>query len=143
MTDLIRAKELLAAGEHTCVLCRGEQTLTSDLRGVAPLVEWLTAGVDLSGYSAADKVVGKATAFLYVLAGVVAVHAPVVSDAAAQVLEQHGVALTFGQRVRAIRNRAGTGRCPMESAVQNITDPNEALGVIRETLHALRAAGSK
>ena len=70
MTDLEKARELLHTGEYTCALCRGNEHYTSTLRGVRPLFEWLESGNDLRGFSAADKVVGKGAAFLYVLLGV-------------------------------------------------------------------------
>ena len=73
--DLNRARALLTEGGYTCVLCRGEVFHTATHRGVKPLVDWLDSGLDLRGFSAADKVVGRATAFLYVLLGVRAVHA--------------------------------------------------------------------
>ena len=64
------AKELLESGGYTCVITDGDRVLTSTLRGVKPLVQFLESGRDLTGFSAADKVVGRATAYLYVLLGV-------------------------------------------------------------------------
>ena len=64
-TDLNIAREQLAAGDYTCVLRRGDREYTTRERGVKPLVRWLTEDTDLRGFSAADKVVGKATAYLY------------------------------------------------------------------------------
>ena len=72
--DLKRACQTLAASDCTCVLCAGTRCHTSTQRGVAPLLQWLDGGTDLKGFSAADKVVGKAAAFLYCLLGVAAVH---------------------------------------------------------------------
>lgn len=43
------------------------------------MVEWLGFGMDFHGYAADDKIIGKATAMLFVLAGVKEVYAPVVS----------------------------------------------------------------
>ena len=87
MSDLNKAKALLAAGGYTCVLCRGDEIHTATARGVKPLVDWLDSGLDLRGFSAADKVVGRATAFLYVLLGVREVHALVMSAPAKEALE--------------------------------------------------------
>ena len=56
MTDLERAIAHLPG--HTLVLCRGEDTLISDKRGVAPMVDFWQEGRDLRGYSAADRVGG-------------------------------------------------------------------------------------
>ena len=132
MLDLDRAKHVLAEGGYTCVLCRGDEIHTATARGVRPLVDWLDSGLDLRGFSAADKVVGRATAFLYVLLGVTEVYARVMSAPARQALEANGIAASFGREVPGIINRRGDGPCPFEEAVLGITDPDRALGAIRK-----------
>ena len=134
MTDLQKARSLLAEGIHTCVLCRGEEIHTSQARGVRPLVRWLTFGPNLTGFSAADKVVGKATAYLYCLLQVKAVHAQVMSGAAAEVLQKNGIDVTQDKLVENIINRAGDGICPFEAAVWDIHTPEEALPAIRKKM---------
>ena len=140
MNDLERAKTLLLEGKHTCVLCKGERAYTSNLRGVAPMVEFLSSGLDLKGFSAADKVVGKALAFLFVLAGVEAVYAPVMSEGAAEVFARYGIPTSCGPRVDMVINRAGDGPCPMERAVREIDDPQAAFEAVKRTQAALKAA---
>lgn len=136
--DLQKARQLLCTGEYTCVLCRDDTVHTSNRRGVAPLLALIDSGTDMTGFSAADKVVGKATALLYCYLGVTAVYARIVSRPAAQVLTQHNIRLEFDRQVPFIQNREGTGRCPMELAAENINDPAEALAAIRNTLKALQ-----
>lgn len=128
--DLARARYLLGTGSYTCVLVRGDACVSSAHRGVKPLVDWLDGGADLRGFCAADKVVGKATAFLYCLLGVKAVHAGVMSGAAKAVLEEHGIEASCETEVRAIINRRGDGPCPFEAAVWDICDPRQALDAI-------------
>lgn len=128
--DLERAKAALAAGDYTCVLCRGEEIHTTTLRGVKPLVSWLESGGDFRGFCAADKVVGRATAYLYRLLGVERVYAQVMSESALAVLEQAGVAASFARLVPCIINRKGDGICPFEAAVLEIGDPEEARAAI-------------
>ena len=70
MTDIEHAKQLLTDARYTCVICRGDDIHTSEKRGVAPLIELLDSRIDVRGYSAADKAVGKAAAMLFVLLGV-------------------------------------------------------------------------
>ena len=118
----------------TLSVIRGDRVWESRERGVKPLLELLACGEDLTGAVAADKVVGKAAAFLYVLLGVRALHAIVISRPAAEVLAAHGVALFYDTQVEGIRNRKGDGPCPMESAVREISDPEQALAAIRKTL---------
>jgi len=134
MTDLERAVALLTEGSYTVALCRGDRTHTDTRRGVAPLLALLDSGVDLTAYAAADKVVGKAAAFLYLRLGVTAVHAGVMSVPARDLLVAHGVAVTCDTLVPAIRNRAGDGYCPMETVCLPLTDPIAAEQAIRRRL---------
>lgn len=136
--ELAQARELLRTGGYTCVLLLDGRTHTSFARGVRPLLDLLDAGEDWHGAWAADKVVGKATAYLYVLLGAQAVYAQVISDPAIGVLEKYGVAAQWDTRVSAIANRDHTGFCPMESAVRGIDDPAAALDAVRATLRQLQ-----
>ena len=132
--DLNMARSILEQDGCTCVLCNGETVYKSHRRGVAPLMGWLESGTDLKGFSAADKVVGKATAFLYCLLGVKEVYTRVMSEAAAKVLEQQGIPFRYEQLVPAIQNRAGDGLCPMEMATREISDPADAPAAIQQAL---------
>lgn len=130
-TDWANARELLDKGHYTCVLKRNDVVYTNTERGVKPLVRWLTEGTDLRGFWAADKVVGKATAYLYCLLGVRGVYAHVVSRSAARVLTENGIEAAYDTLVENIINRQGTGICPFEAAVLEIDTPDEALPAIR------------
>lgn len=129
MNDLERAKAILQSGSYTCVLCKDDTIHTSNHRGVRPLLELLET--DVSGFSAADKVVGQATAMLYRLLKIRAVHAQVISQAALQALQDSHITVTWDFCVDYIKNRAGDGRCPMEQATEGIDDPQAALLAIQ------------
>lgn len=137
--DLETAKKLLKDHGFTCVLVQGEALHTSFDRGVKPLLGWLEEGCVRPGFAAADKVVGKATAFLYCLLGAKAVYADVMSDAAMEVLTQNGIDASCGKQVDYIRNRQNTGMCPMEEATRNINSPEEAPDAIRAKLKMLNS----
>ena len=141
MQDLNRAKEILMEGGYTCVLCRDDEVYTATARGVRPLMEWMDSGMDLHGFSAADKVVGRATAFLYVLLGVTTVHALVMSTPAREALESNGITALCDREVPGIINRRGDGPCPFEDAVLGITAPQDALAAIRKKQHELIRGG--
>lgn len=136
--DLERAKSLLAEGKYTCVICRRDEICTDTQRGVKPLMDLLDHGVKLSGFCAADKVIGKATAFLYVLLGVCAVYTPVISTSAKEVLLSNGIEVEYDKEVEGIRNRTNTGYCPMETAVKDIRQAHIALKAIRKKLAELK-----
>lgn len=137
MGDLERARHLLMAGTYTCVLCKGDLLYTSTARGVRPVLDWITTGQDLSGFSAADKVVGKAAAFLFIRAGIVRLYTRVISGPALDVLRAGGISVEYDSLVPGIINRSGDGPCPMESAVSGTDDPDEALDLIRKKLEEL------
>ena len=135
--DLTKAKAVLEEQNCTCVLCRENRIYTSTRRGVAPLLGWLDAGTDLTGFSAADRVVGKATAYLYCLLGVKEVYARVMSKPAVEVLHLYNIPASYDTLVEGIENRQKTGPCPMEYATRNSTTPAEALAAVREALKHL------
>lgn len=133
-TDITKAINDLDDGQYTCVLCKGNKIHTSTERGVKPLLDWLDSGIDLNDFSAADKVVGKAAAFLYVLLGVKEVYARVMSESAIYTLARNGIQPQCDISVKNIINRTSAGNCPMEESVYELTDPKEALEAIRTKL---------
>ncbi len=135
--DTKKAIEILEQGDYTCAVCSGDAVYTATQRGVKPLLDWLDHGPSLTGFCAADRVVGRAAAFLYCLLGVSEVYARVMSRPAAQVLENHGILIHADTFTDGIINRKGTGPCPFEAAVMEITDPAAALATIRSKLSAI------
>ena len=136
--DLHRAKALLDKENYTCVLCRENILYTATERGVKPLLDWLDSGLSPAEFSAADRVVGRATAFLYVLLGVKAVYARVMSRPAVQVLNAHGIYTQAEILVDGIINRRGDGPCPFEAAVIDIADAPAALAAIRAKMEQMK-----
>jgi len=61
-----------------------------------------------------DKIVGKAAAYLCVLAKVKAVYTPIASQGAVDVLSVHAIELRTHRVVPMIMNQEKTGPCPME-----------------------------
>lgn len=134
MNDLTKARSILNEGSYTCVICCGDSVHTATERGVAPLLAWLDGGLDLTYFSAADRVVGRGAAFLYCLLGVKSVYAHVMSRPAAEVLAAHGISWEAGQLVDGIINRRGDGPCPFEAAVMDIQNAGDALSAIRKRM---------
>lgn len=132
--DTQKALAILNNSTYTCVVCREDTCFTATVRGVKPLLDWLDHGPSLQGFCAADKVVGRAAAFLYCLLQVSEVYARVMSRPAADVLRDHGISVHADTFTDGIINRKGTGPCPFESAVMEITDPAAALQTIRARL---------
>lgn len=135
---LNKAKMLLEKSGNTCVLCGRDVVLADKRRGIRPLLDLLETGTDVSGFAVADKVVGKAAAFLYCLLKIGSLYAGVISRPALEVLRSHGIETEYGQLVDAIRNRTGDGFCPMERAVWEIDNPGDALPALQAALANLQ-----
>lgn len=135
--DLLEAKNCMMSGDYTCVAMKGKQVYTSRERGVRPLLTWLDTGIELKGFSVADKVIGNGAAMLYVLLGVKELYTPIISKPAVATLEKHGIHIYYDVCVDGIVNRAGSGPCPMEDAVKGIDNPQDAFHAIRKRLETL------
>ena len=122
---------------YTCVLTDGKSFYTSRSRGVKPLVAFIESGEIPAGLYAADKVVGKATAYLYVILKLRELYASVISEPAISVLNYHGISVRYGMIVKNIINRQGDGICPFEEAVLNINAPSDAYTSIRKKMNEL------
>lgn len=134
MRDIDNAKSNFFAGNFTCVLCKGDAEYHSTLRGVKPLIDFYDSSEDFSEFSAADRVVGAGAAYLYVLLGVKAVWAAVISESAIDVLKSNGIDISYDSVVPAILNRSSDGFCPIEQAVKGVTSPTKALEAMRAKL---------
>ena len=107
------------------------------------MVGFISEGVDLKGFSVADKIVGKAAAMLFVLAGIKNAYGEVMSIGGLEFLEQNGIGASYNVLTEKIINRSGTDICPMEKAVENISVPTEAFLSIKETIRKLKEAESQ
>ena len=132
MTNLELAKNNLRG--HTICLAKDGKILTSDSRGISPMMNFLAEGVDLRGFSVADLVVGKAAAMLFVKAGIKEVFAKTLSESGKKVLEEHGIHFEAEILTERIINRLGTDICPMEKAVSFTDDVEEGYLKLKETL---------
>ena len=136
MTDLQTAKNNLDG--HTICLCKDGKCLFSEKRGIAPMMDFIAESVDLTGFSVADLVVGKATALLFVKCKIKEVFAKTLSESAKRVLELYGVNYKYQTLAEKIINRDGTDICPMEKAVMGTDDAEEAYPILKQKLEEMR-----
>ena len=136
MSDLENAK--IALKGHTIALCKGDKILTSDKKGITPMVEFIDSGINLKGYSVADLIVGKAVAMLYVKAEIVAVYAKTISKPAIQVLKNNHISFYYDILTDKIINRKGNDLCQMEKVVLDIDNVDTAYHLIKNKLKQLK-----
>lgn len=139
MNNQEKAIELLDSGEFTCVLCKDDLLYTSKLKGIAPMIKFIDENVALEGFSAADIIVGKAAALLFIKAGVKSVFAKTMSVAATEVFNSFNIQYSYNVLTEYIINRKGDGLCPMEIAVSDISSPETAFEAIKQTLNKLKS----
>ena len=135
--DLENCKAILENENLTCVVKCGDRILKTADRGIKPFMQWIESGENLQGAVAADKVVGKAAAFLMEKAGISAVYAAVLSEPAEDVLKNAGIEYKFTHLVPRIQNRKGDGLCPMESAVMDTDNSDTAFSALKNKLKNL------
>lgn len=136
--EVTEMKERLIREELTCIVFGEKLEFESREKGIRPLLRLVDEKADYTGLCAVDRVVGKAAAFAYAVLRIKRLHACVLSKAAKKVLEDHKIAVTYDILVEYIRNREGNGRCPMESAVLEIENAEEAIAAVRKKLQELR-----
>ena len=141
--DILTAKNILLENNYTCVLYSDKAEFHSVERGVKPLLDFLKSDFDFTDFCAADKVIGAGAAHLYVLLKVKSVWAKLISTKAREILKANNITLYFEEEVSHIINRRGDDICPIEKAVNGITNSEEALTVIKKTLETLNTSVKK
>ena len=137
--DFQKAKEEFSTGKYTLVICKDLDICTSDVTGIRPLMKLIDEKKDCNGYSAADKIVGRAAAFLYTLLGVKNLYGEVMSKGAVEILKSKGINYEYKTLTEFIENRKKTGICPMDEAVQNCTNAEDACEAIRKKMKFLQS----
>lgn len=130
--DTVTAAKLLYEHQASFVLCRGKTTVIETEAGLGPLFSVLKKDENFNGFCAADKIVGKAAAFLYVKLGVREVYAPIMSDAGVYTLARHGIYPICERSVVNIMNQDGTNLCPIEKLVEELCDVKQAVSVLEQ-----------
>lgn len=125
--ELEKAKTALKNDGCTCVLTLGNVMFKCKEKGVQPLLDWMNSGNNYMGYMIADKVVGRAAAFIDIAMGIREVYAEVMSEPAKELLEKNHIEVTADTIVPEILDSDKTGRCPLEMAVDGIESAGEAL----------------
>lgn len=98
--------------------------------GVMPLLMQLNTADGLRNAVVADRVIGRAAAFLMVYGGVAEVYTRVLSAHAQEVFDRYGVRFYAEKTVDYIVNRRGDGMCPMEEACLTVDTPEQAYEVL-------------
>ncbi len=132
-----RLRQILIDGDYSCVIGKGDEVRICHQRGVIDLFELNEKEPQfLQGAKIADKVVGKGAAALMVLGGVVEVHANVISRPALELLQRHGIEVSYLTLTDRIENRRKDGLCPVETLCLELDSPREMYIKIKDFINS-------
>lgn len=124
--QLENLKQILNEENLTCLIYKDGQCFKSIERGVKPLVVWYSKKFNFHDAICLDKVVGAATAYLYVLHQVKFLYSKVISKPALDILSRYNIEVSYDILIDNIINRKGDDICPFEKCVMNVQTPKEA-----------------
>ena len=140
MINLETAIQKIQQGEADCILVTEKESIIMPIkRGISPLVELYKQHASLMNNAfLVDKIIGRAASFIAILGHVQYVHAHLMSEPALYLLTQYNIKATYDQLTPNILNRQQSNLCPMELAVQDINNPQEALEAIQKKMTELQ-----
>ncbi len=125
--------------EAAFIIVKNREVVSESIeKGVAPFF-FAVSSLNVKGASLADKIVGKAVAFLCVHAGIASVYAQVMSNPALEVLRTNAIYAEADAMVPMILNRKKDGQCPIEKIVDTCTTAEEAFAVLKRKFEGLHA----
>ena len=142
MNAIETARQKIIAGKAGCVIIKNGKIIHEENgRGIAPILDiYRQYPGKMKRAFLVDKVIGKAAAMVAICGKVKAVHAELICDSAVEILNRHGIRVTYTKRVKDILNRRRTGLCPMEQTVLNISDPAEGVNALEAAVAKMKAA---
>lgn len=129
ITEMTYARQMLSIGGYKLVVCAKDSVHVSEDSGLDSLLS-LVGEDTWIGAAAADKVVGKAAAMLFVLLRVKSLYAEVITETAKAVLEAQGIECVYGTLVERLIDADGKV-CPSELVVENVVDPSDAPAALK------------
>ena len=133
MQDLERARLKLKEKNLSLVVVKnGKVIFETETRGIKSFLGAIELfSKKLAGSSVADRIVGRAVAFLCVYVQVSAVFAVVISMEGVRVLEDNKIFYQFEKCVPNILNQKGNDICPFEKLALTFQTPEDAYRKLR------------
>ncbi|WP_394010993.1 DUF1893 domain-containing protein [Anaerococcus cruorum] len=134
MNNLDLAKTTLLENSYSIVVVKENKVVnTSNKNGLMPILDLYNNDKSLlKEASVADKVIGKAAALLLIEAGIKELYTDLISENAISILDDTNIKYIYKTKVKEIRNRDNTGRCPMEELSLASANADELLAKIKE-----------
>ncbi len=144
LSDLRYAKRELSQNNLNLVIVKKGtivfKTRSPGIGGFLLAIE--NVGTKLVDASAADRIVGRAAAFLCTYVKIASVFAVTMSAEGLEVLRKNEIHYEYKQLVPHILNSAQTTSCPFEELTSGLTDPEEAYLKLKSEVGYLKSKGS-
>ncbi|QUH27816.1 DUF1893 domain-containing protein [Vallitalea guaymasensis] len=128
----------LNESNYTCIVKNNDEVVfTSTERGVKPLLDYINENHEYKDITVIDRIIGKGAMCLAIKSRAKIVITPIISKKALELADKYNVHVEYKKVVPGIINRTGTGPCPIENAVSDIEDVEEAYNIILDTLKEL------
>ena len=135
---------LLAEGRYSCLAWDEQLVYRAAGMGVKPLITPMRTNKKFfKELQVADTIIGKAAALLLALSGAKFDYGRIMSRAAVEVFQQQGIAYEYARLVDFIYNRQQNGLCPLEQAVMDENDPEQAWEKLEGKIQELMAVGNQ
>lgn len=127
--------------EKTCIVLDGSEVIfTSTDKGVKPLrMFFKTYGKWQRPITVIDRIMGKGAVMLAIICGANQVITPTMSQPALELAQMYHLDVKVENVVPYIINRTGDGRCPIETAVLELTNLDQGYQAIEEAISKLMA----
>lgn len=136
MDYLNLAKETMYNEDQKIVIVNNSNVIyKNDGFGIKPLYSaYMTIKDQMKGAYCADRVIGKAAAWIYQKADIKELYCDVITTRAKNLLTDSGIKLIFVEEVEFIENRDKTGMCPVETLAKDEEDFDNLLTNIEKFL---------
>lgn len=133
ISGLELARDVIQTSDYSVVVIKNNQIICKKKgNGIRPILESIEElGENVHGCIIADRVLGKASAFLCLYSKAKAVYSPQATKTAIALLLISGIPSQADCLIPRIKNRDGTDMCPFEKMLKNISSPEEAYKILK------------
>ena len=132
------AVKMVKSKEASSVVVRNNEIIDiSKTKGISHILELYDKGL-LEDAFISDVIIGKAAAMVFSAGKISSCYGYTISEEAIKFFDKMNIKYSYTEKTPVIQNRKGTGMCPMEETVQNVSDVKSAVNLLKEKLIMLK-----
>ena len=126
---------ILKSNNSVVVVKNGILLAKKSGNGLRPILELINEfEKDIRGSVIGDKILGKASALLFVYGGVKGVYSPQSTKSAITILLKNSIPSQIDRIIPFIQNKDGNDICPFERMIENIESPIDAYKILKKNI---------